>query len=84
MKEVGSILNVTPRTVAFHKYWMMEKLGAKRNAELVRYAVRNRTIMACSRLVRATRRASFRTTAAGVMRNTDADCWRNISPSILN
>jgi DNA-binding NarL/FixJ family response regulator len=27
MKEVGDILNMTPRTVAFHKYRMMEILG---------------------------------------------------------
>ena len=26
MKEVASILNLTPRTVAFHKYRMMEQL----------------------------------------------------------
>jgi DNA-binding NarL/FixJ family response regulator len=41
MKEVASALNVTPRTVAFHKYKMMEQLHVKTNAELVRFAVRN-------------------------------------------
>jgi len=41
MKEVGSILNMTPRTVAFHKYRIMELVGAKSSADLVRYAVRN-------------------------------------------
>ncbi len=41
MKEVGSILNLTTRTVAFHKYRIMEVLGVKSNAELVKYAVRN-------------------------------------------
>ena len=41
MKEVGSILNVTPRTVAFHKYRMMEQLKIKTNAELIQYAIRN-------------------------------------------
>jgi DNA-binding NarL/FixJ family response regulator len=46
MKEVGSILNMTTRTVAFHKYRIMEVLGAKSNAELVRYAVRNHLIAA--------------------------------------
>jgi DNA-binding NarL/FixJ family response regulator len=44
MKEVGSILNMATRTVAFHKYRMMEKLGIKSSAELVRYAVRNRMV----------------------------------------
>ena len=38
MKEAADILNVTPRTIAFHKYSMMEHLGIRRNSELVRYA----------------------------------------------
>jgi len=46
MKEVGSILNMTTRTVAFHKYRIMEVLGAKSNAELVRYAVRKHMVAA--------------------------------------
>ena len=41
MKEVGAILNMTTRTVAFHKYRIMEVLGAKSNADLVKYAVKN-------------------------------------------
>ena len=40
MKEVGSILNVAPRTVAFHKYKMMEQLRLKTSAELVQFAVK--------------------------------------------
>ena len=40
MKEVGAILNLTPRTVAFHKYRMMEQLRLKTSAELVTFAVR--------------------------------------------
>jgi DNA-binding CsgD family transcriptional regulator len=44
MKEVADILNMSTRTVAFHKYRIMEALGAKSNAELVRYAVRNRMV----------------------------------------
>ena len=39
MKEVGSILNVTPRTVAFHKYRMMEQLNIRSNAELIQFAI---------------------------------------------
>jgi len=46
MKEIGGILNMTTRTVAFHKYRIMEVLGAKSGAELVRYAVRNHIIAA--------------------------------------
>jgi DNA-binding NarL/FixJ family response regulator len=41
MKEVASILDVTPRTVAFHKYRMMEQLHLKTSAELVQYAVKH-------------------------------------------
>ena len=44
MKEVASILNVTPRTVAFHKYRMMEQLKIKNNAELIQYAIRQHVI----------------------------------------
>jgi DNA-binding NarL/FixJ family response regulator len=40
MKEVGAILNLTARTVAFHKYRMMEQLRLKTTAELVQFAVR--------------------------------------------
>jgi len=41
MKEVASALDVTPRTVAFHKYAMMKRLGVKTGAELVQYAVKH-------------------------------------------
>lgn len=41
MKEAAYILNVTPRTVAFHKYNMMEHLRLRSNAELIQFAVRN-------------------------------------------
>jgi DNA-binding NarL/FixJ family response regulator len=40
MKEVGHILNVAPRTVAFHKYRMMEQLQLKTSAELILFAVK--------------------------------------------
>jgi DNA-binding NarL/FixJ family response regulator len=46
MKEVGLILNMATRTVAFHKYRIMEMLGAKSGADLVKYAVRNHLIAA--------------------------------------
>lgn len=39
MKEVAAILGLTPRTVAFHKYRIMETLGIHSNAELIRFAV---------------------------------------------
>jgi len=40
MKEVGDVLEMTTRTVAYHKYRIMEVVGAKSNAELIKYAVR--------------------------------------------
>ncbi len=46
MKEVASVLSVTTRTVAFHKYRIMEVLNVKSNAELVQYAIRNHLIAA--------------------------------------
>jgi len=46
MKEIGGILKMTTRTVAYHKYRIMEVLGAKTNAELVKYAVRNHIVAA--------------------------------------
>ena len=41
MKEVANILSLTPRTVAFHKYRMMERLKLKSTAELIQYAVKH-------------------------------------------
>src|SRR5580765_1786312 len=35
MKQVANVLNITPRTVAFHKYSMMEHLNIQSSAELV-------------------------------------------------
>ena len=46
MKEVGDILDMSTRTVAFHKYRIMEVLGAKSNAELIKYAVKNHMVAA--------------------------------------
>lgn len=46
MKEVAGVLNVTTRTVAFHKYRIMEVLDAKSNAALVQYAIRHHLIAA--------------------------------------
>jgi DNA-binding NarL/FixJ family response regulator len=39
MKEVADLLQVSARTVAFHKYAIMEQLGVKTSAELVQYAL---------------------------------------------
>jgi DNA-binding NarL/FixJ family response regulator len=41
MKEVATILNITPRTVAFHKYRIMEALNIRSNAELIEFAIKS-------------------------------------------
>jgi DNA-binding NarL/FixJ family response regulator len=40
MKEVASVLDISPRTVEFHKYRVMELLRVKTNAELVQQAIK--------------------------------------------
>jgi len=44
MKEVARLLKITPRTVAFHKYGLMELLGIRTNAELVHYAIKKHLV----------------------------------------
>jgi DNA-binding NarL/FixJ family response regulator len=44
MKEIARILKITPRTVAFHKYSMMEELGIKSSAELVQLAIKRHLV----------------------------------------
>ena len=39
MKQVADLLKVSTRTVAFHKYGVMRKLGLRSSAELVRLAI---------------------------------------------
>jgi len=46
MKQAADVLKVTPRTVAFHKYRIMEGLGLKTSAELVQFAIKNRILVA--------------------------------------
>jgi DNA-binding NarL/FixJ family response regulator len=45
MKEAADVLKVAPRTVAFHKYRLMEELGLKTTAEVVQFAIKNRIIV---------------------------------------
>ena len=44
MKEAAEILNVAVRTIAFHKYRIMEDFGLKTNSDLVRFAMREHLI----------------------------------------
>jgi DNA-binding CsgD family transcriptional regulator len=39
MKESAALLEIAPRTVAFHKYRIMEQLKLRTTAELIHHAV---------------------------------------------
>jgi DNA-binding NarL/FixJ family response regulator len=45
MKEVADILRVTPRTVAFHKYRVMEELNLQTTADLIQFAIKSRILV---------------------------------------
>jgi DNA-binding NarL/FixJ family response regulator len=40
-KEIAEILNISPRTVEFHKYSLMSKLNLKTGSALVQYAIKH-------------------------------------------
>lgn len=44
MKEAASVLNVTTRTVAFHKYRAMRRLNLRNDSQVVQYAVQHHII----------------------------------------
>jgi len=44
MKEAASILQITPRTIAFHKYRVMEEFRLHSTSDLVRFAIREHMI----------------------------------------
>jgi DNA-binding NarL/FixJ family response regulator len=44
MKEAADLLRVTPRTVAFHKYQIMQELGIRTSAGLVQFAIKSRIV----------------------------------------
>jgi DNA-binding NarL/FixJ family response regulator len=41
VKEISAALDISSRTVEFHKYQMMESLGLQGNAELIRFAMKH-------------------------------------------
>ena len=45
MKEIASVLNVTPRTIAFHKYRVMRELNLKTTADLIQFAIKARILI---------------------------------------
>jgi len=44
MKEAADALNVTPRTIAFHKYRIMEDFNLRTNSDLVKFAIREKLV----------------------------------------
>jgi len=44
MKEVGALLDLQPRTVAFHKYKIMDDYGLKTNSDFVMFAVKHHIV----------------------------------------
>jgi DNA-binding NarL/FixJ family response regulator len=46
MKEAAALLNLTTRTVAFHKYRIMHSLSLRNDAEVVQYAMREHIVFA--------------------------------------
>jgi DNA-binding NarL/FixJ family response regulator len=44
MKEIAGVLNIAPRTVAFHKYRLMDQLHLKTTAELIQFAVKHHIV----------------------------------------
>ena len=46
MKQAARELDITPRTIAFHKYKIMQQLGLKTNADLFQYAQKHGIIEA--------------------------------------
>jgi len=45
MKEVADVLHITERTVAFHKYRVMDAMHLRSSAELVQYAIKSRILV---------------------------------------
>jgi DNA-binding NarL/FixJ family response regulator len=46
MKQIAVLLKMSPRTVAFHKYTMMDHLQIKSNAQLIEYAMKSALVAA--------------------------------------
>jgi DNA-binding CsgD family transcriptional regulator len=46
MKEIAGILEVSEKTIMFHKYHIMQQFNLKNNAEIVLFAVKQHLIPA--------------------------------------
>jgi DNA-binding NarL/FixJ family response regulator len=45
-KEIAGLLSISPRTVEFHKYQMMETLGLRNNTDLTHFAIKHGIVSA--------------------------------------
>ena len=45
MKEIATLMNLSTRTVEWHKYRMMRTLHLRNNAELVRHAIKTKLVL---------------------------------------
>jgi len=43
-KEIATLLSVSPKTISTHRSRMLQKLGLRTNADLVRYVIQNRLV----------------------------------------
>ncbi|HXB70604.1 MAG TPA: response regulator transcription factor [Candidatus Acidoferrales bacterium] len=43
-KQIAHVLEISPRTVEFHRYWAMQSLGLHTIAELVQYAIKHQMV----------------------------------------
>ena len=48
MRQVAVLLDISARTVAFHKYQMMQEHGLKSQSDIVMFAIKQRIIVAPS------------------------------------
>jgi DNA-binding NarL/FixJ family response regulator len=44
MKQAAAELHITPRTIAFHKYQIMQEYGLRNNSELLRFAIKQQVV----------------------------------------
>ena len=44
MRQVGALLDISARTVAFHKYQMMQEHGLKTQSDIVMFAIKQRVV----------------------------------------
>lgn len=44
MRKAAGLLGIKPRTVAYHKYRLMEEFGLKNSADVIQFAIKRRLV----------------------------------------